>query len=107
MAGFSYTTGNSDNHAVLWNGATAVDLNSFLDGSAVSAGWVLHIASGINDQGAVIGYASNTNTDLTYGFVLTPVPEPETYTMLLVGLGLIGVVSRRRSTKPSSTLRFR
>jgi len=25
-----------------------------------------------------------------------PVPEPETYAMLLAGLGLIGAVSRRR-----------
>ena len=29
-----------------------------------------------------------------------PVPEPETYAMLLAGLGLIGVVGRRRATKP-------
>lgn len=28
-----------------------------------------------------------------------PVPEPETYAMLLAGLGLLGVVSRRRSRK--------
>jgi len=26
----------------------------------------------------------------------TPVPEPETYAMMLVGLGLIGAVARRR-----------
>ena len=29
-------------------------------------------------------------------FVLTPVPEPETYAMMLAGLGLMGFVSRRR-----------
>lgn len=29
------------------------------------------------------------------------VPEPETYAMLIAGLGLIGVVSRRRTTKPN------
>jgi hypothetical protein len=36
------------------------------------------------------GYADNLS------FVLTPVPEPETYAMLLAGLGLVGVIARRR-----------
>ncbi len=31
--------------------------------------------------------------------VTAPVPEPETYAMLLAGLGLVGAVSRRRKTK--------
>ena len=32
--------------------------------------------------------------------VLTaPVPEPETYAMLLAGLGLMGVIARRRKSK--------
>lgn len=34
-----------------------------------------------------------------YLFTATPVPEPETYTMLIAGLGLMGVISRRRSRK--------
>jgi hypothetical protein len=33
--------------------------------------------------------------------VTTPVPEPETYAMLLAGLGLIGVVARRRNAAQS------
>ncbi|WP_240791862.1 PEP-CTERM sorting domain-containing protein [Rhodoferax bucti] len=32
-------------------------------------------------------------------FPVTPVPEPETYAMLLAGLGLMGAVARRRQTK--------
>ena len=31
-----------------------------------------------------------------FAFRITPVPEPETYAMLLVGLGLLGFVARRR-----------
>lgn len=32
--------------------------------------------------------------------VTTPVPEPETYAMLLAGLGLIGFMARRRKNRP-------
>jgi hypothetical protein len=34
-----------------------------------------------------------------HAFLLTPIPEPETYAMLLAGLGLMATVtSRRRKT---------
>ena len=33
------------------------------------------------------------------GLTVAPVPEPETYAMLIAGLGLIGAVSRRRNKK--------
>jgi hypothetical protein len=32
---------------------------------------------------------------------LAPVPEPETYAMMLAGLGLLGLTARRRRRKPS------
>jgi hypothetical protein len=31
------------------------------------------------------------------GDVMAPVPEPETYAMLLLGLGVVCAISRRRS----------
>ncbi len=34
------------------------------------------------------------------GYVTTPIPEPETYAMLLAGLGLMGLVARRRKSRP-------
>ncbi|HCX81213.1 MAG TPA: hypothetical protein DHV01_06365 [Rhodoferax sp.] len=34
--------------------------------------------------------------------MVTAVPEPETYSMLLAGLGLIGTVARRRSAKANA-----
>jgi hypothetical protein len=33
--------------------------------------------------------------------VSVPIPEPETYAMLLAGLGLLGVVARRRKQQQS------
>jgi len=47
----------------------------------------------INGMGATYAY------DGTYTTVLAAVPEPSTYAMLFVGLGLMGVVARRRRTK--------
>ncbi len=35
-------------------------------------------------------------TDVSYNFSVTAVPEPETYAMLLAGLGLVGFAARRR-----------
>ena len=31
--------------------------------------------------------------------VYAPIPEPETYALLLAGLGLLGVVARRRKSQ--------
>lgn len=39
--------------------------------------------------------------DNARAFAPTPVPEPETYAMLLAGLGLMGAVARRRNRTPS------
>ena len=40
-----------------------------------------------------------TGGSLTFAFINSPVPEPETYAMLLAGLGLMGAVARRRKLK--------
>jgi probable HAF family extracellular repeat protein len=97
VVGYSYT--DSGTRATVWNGTTATDLNSFLDASTVSAGWVLLDARGINDNGWIVGSASNRLLGIReHAFLLsvTAVPEPETYAMMLAGLGLMGFVARRR-----------
>jgi probable HAF family extracellular repeat protein len=99
VVGYSYTSG-WDLRAILWNGTAATDLNSFLDAGAISAGWVLTYARDINDNGWIVGDAYNRFTGQTHGFLLSdtapPVPEPESYAMLLAGLGLLGFAGRRR-----------
>lgn len=42
---------------------------------------------------------SGTGAEGSYTVTLAPVPEPETYAMLLAGLGLMGAVARRRQSK--------
>ncbi len=46
------------------------------------------------------GHIINPNQTATYSgsIQVSPVPEPETYAMLLVGLGLVGFAARRRTT---------
>jgi hypothetical protein len=45
---------------------------------------------------------SGTTSGGDYTITLAPVPEPETYAMLLAGLGLMGVIARRRKAGSTS-----
>ena len=45
------------------------------------------------------GYAFIQKKNVELGFVLTPIPEPASYAMLLAGLGMLGLVARRRSRR--------
>src|SRR5690606_32935051 len=86
--------------AVLWKNGALTDLNTFLSAQLKSEGWSLISASGINDQGWIIGLASNGN-DAFLPFLMTAaIPEPSAYLMLLTGLGLI-VLARRRAGPPA------
>lgn len=42
-------------------------------------------------EGTIDAYAK-----ITYNYTTAPVPEPETYAMLLAGLGLLGFIARKR-----------
>jgi probable HAF family extracellular repeat protein len=94
----STARGSFDLHATIWIGTTATDLNSLLDASTVSAGWVLIDATDINDHGWIVGNAQNSITHVSRAFVLSPVPEADTYAMMLSGLVLTGFAARRRKS---------
>lgn len=55
--------------------------------------------STIPGQGWQLPFNGNGFLSLQYTAVTTPVPEPETYAMLLAGLGLMGAISRRRKNR--------
>ena len=81
VVGYSRTPAGSY-HAFITgpNGVGMSDLNTLVH---MPDGVVLTNATGINNVGQIIA-------------VTTPVPEPETYALLLTGLGLIGVMAHRR-----------
>ena len=49
-----------------------------------------------DEKGTIYLVAEDSGTANSRLFVLTAVPEPETYAMLLAGLGLVGFAARRR-----------
>lgn len=83
-------------HAFVYDTSTSTkfDLNTLLDSSG--AGWNLRNASAINDLGQIVG--SGIIGGQTHGFLLTPIPEPASIVSLLGGLGLLGIVLKRRRT---------
>jgi len=97
--GYSYTFGNVLKQAVLWENGKVIDLNNFLSASEISAGWVLENATAISNEGTIVGDAINTNTGKQNAIVLrvmSAVSEPQTFAMMLAGLGFIALSARRR-----------
>ena len=79
-------------HAFLWNGSEMIDLSK-LPGVA-ETGWILQSASDINDAGQIVGRGIFNGR--IRAFALTPIPEPATYLLILLGFATVVAVSRKR-----------
>lgn len=106
LGGSAQTLGSS----AIWNFYAAESLTAYSQfGGAVLAPYATLtnfndiegtvVVDTLNQFGQIHQYAL-TGTSPTFSVPVAPVPEPETYAMLLAGLGLIGVVSRRRQPAP-------
>ena len=92
-------------HAFLYSGSTMTDLNSLID---PASGWILESASVINGSGQIVGMGSYNGAPY-HAFLLTPIPEPGSWTMLL-GLAfgaLLAAAVRRRTPAVASHQRTR
>lgn len=81
--GQSDTPGGSAHAFIIGpNGAGMMDLNSLVD---VPRGVILTQATGINNAGQVVAYAT--------------IPEPKTYALFLAGLAFVGFIERRKKMR--------
>ncbi|QPI52345.1 FxDxF family PEP-CTERM protein [Massilia antarctica] len=78
-------------HGFIYQNGQLVQLDTAVD---PLAGWNIKTTYSINDQGQILANACKLGVCGTV--LLSPVPEPETYAMMLAGLGLLGFCARRR-----------
>jgi probable HAF family extracellular repeat protein len=83
--------GFSGGSAFLYSGGAMIDLNTLIP---TNSGWTLEEATGINDSGQICGYGRNPSGQ-DDAFLLTPVPEPATWGLFVLG-SIVFVLHRRR-----------
>lgn len=115
LSSFSSFVFNGAYFTGAWNNGLSITVNGFLNGVQTlsetfqvntdaplwkSFGWTVDSLSFSTAGGVSAGFGGSGNhfamDNFTYNEVLSPVPEPETYAMLAVGLGLMGAFARRR-----------
>lgn len=77
-------------------GAQTLPFGGFSSLSVTGGQLVLNATAGAGSFAAITGQPQNK---LTFAFTANPVPEPETYALLLAGLGIVGLVARRRQQR--------
>jgi probable HAF family extracellular repeat protein len=83
-------------HAFLDYQGRMVDLNSLVGNLG---GWTLESAVAINDSGSIVGYGTLNGGTANEAFLLTPVPEPSTFVLLLLGAIGLGLYGWRRAVR--------
>ncbi|MDI1260952.1 PEP-CTERM sorting domain-containing protein [Aquabacterium sp.] len=113
--------GQSFRHAALWSGGAQTDLGALSSPADISTAWAINSsgvvvgesvfsqATGINELGQIVGTATasyvssfdpTSKSTRDFIFTLTPaVPEASTWAMMVLGLGGLVAVARRRKTR--------
>lgn len=82
---------------VVYDSDNSVSSGTFAATSAYNAGANSFLTSSLNTNGTVAINVLHSATQ--QDFVITPVPEPSTYALMLAGLAGIGFVARRRARR--------
>lgn len=90
VVGWSFQPGGRS--AFLYQDGSLTDLNTLID---PAAGWRVQQAFDINESGDIAAKACKLGVGCEI-VVLSAVPEPETYAMLLAGFGVLGYTARRK-----------
>ncbi len=95
-------------HATLWEDGIAIDLNDHIATGVLPTGWYLKEATAISERGWIAGNAYDPYTDTTRGFrlAITTIPEPQTQSLLVIGLIALGLVARCRRLNPGCSSDF-
>ena len=100
VGSYSDTSGR---RASLWQDGQTYGLQDLLDpADPLSSIATLIEARGINDAGQIAGFGQFNGS--MQAFLLTPVPEPSEWAMLLFGLALVGAAARHRKLQPGDEL---
>jgi hypothetical protein len=98
---FSKTTGAIGSFSAFMSGGTLAAPVAFSLSSGSSfqnLDWAGALGTGVYNIN-VAGKANAANTRYSVLLDVTPVPEPETYALMLAGLAAVGFVARRRAPK--------
>jgi probable HAF family extracellular repeat protein len=98
IVGWSSSISGAESLATLWRNGQAVDMNGLLDPVFAASGWTLTSANDINEAGLILADGRNASGGRGL-FILTPVPEPTTLALMLLGaVGVIASTGRHRAT---------
>ena len=88
----SYVDDSNHSHPFVWTVTGMQDLNSLLD-PVSGNGWTLYYANDLNNLGQIVGQGRHNG--IVSAFLLTPVPEPSSIALALVGLlGFLASICR-------------
>ncbi len=103
----SFLWGSPDAYNDLWIGTVGGGVYEFnsltlglagmtFNGEGESARYVTFTTDDPLDGIVSLSFGSTSNAFEASNFSVTPVPEPETYALMLAGLGVVGFMARRR-----------
>jgi len=90
VVGVSNLPGNIKSHGFLYDGSTMVDLNDLID---PLSGWELFKPTDINNRGQIVGWGVYQGQNRA--FLLTPLPEPATAALMVLGVLVLSWRSSR------------